>query len=47
MKDEFKGEIISEFVGLKSKMNSLVATDVEKLKRQKELRKLGNSGERQ
>ena len=35
MKDEFKGEKISEFVGLKSKMNSLVATDSEKLKKTK------------
>ena len=47
MKDEFKWNIISEFVGLKSKLNSLVATDGEKLKRQKEFRKLVNSGERQ
>ena len=27
MTDEFKGEIISEFVGLKSKMYSLVSVD--------------------
>ena len=27
MKDEFKGEIISEFVGLKSKMYSLIDVD--------------------
>ena len=27
MKDEFKGKIISEFVGLKSKMHSLISVD--------------------
>ena len=27
MKDEFKGKIISDFVGLKSKMYSLISTD--------------------
>ena len=36
MKDEFKGDIINEFVGLKSKMYSLVAADEEKIKIQKE-----------
>ena len=27
MKDEFKGRVISDFVGLKSKMNSLTSVD--------------------
>ena len=27
MKDEFRGKIISEFVGLKSKMHSLISVD--------------------
>ena len=31
MKDEFKGEIISEFVGLKSKMYSLITVKDEKV----------------
>ena len=34
MKDEFKGKIISEFVGLKSKMHSLLYM-VKKMKKQK------------
>ena len=33
MKDEFKGEIISEFVGLKSKMYSLITADGEEVKK--------------
>ena len=38
MKDEFKGRIISEFVGLKSKMYSLISVDnkeIAKAKRSK------------
>ena len=31
MKDEFKGRIISEFVGLKSKMYSLISVDDEEV----------------
>ena len=37
IKDKFKGEIITKFVGLKSKMNSLIAVDGEEVqKKQKE-----------
>ena len=39
MKDEFKGEITDEFVGLKSKMYSLVAADGEKIKKKKRVNK--------
>ena len=35
MKNEFKGKIISEFVGLKSKMHSLVGVDGEENKKAK------------
>ena len=34
MIDEFKGKIISEFVGLKSKMHSLVFVNNEEIKKQ-------------
>ena len=40
MEDEFKGKIISEFVGLKSKMYSLVDVNVKKMKKQKKSLKL-------
>ena len=33
MEDEFKGKIISEFVGLKSKKYSLLAVDGEEVKK--------------
>ena len=39
MKDEFKGEIISEFVGLKSKMYSLISVDDEEVIKAKRLNK--------
>ena len=35
MTEEFKGEIISEFVGLKSKMYSLVSVDGKENKKSK------------
>ena len=35
MKDEFKGKIISQFVGLTPKMYSLVAVDNEEVKKAK------------
>ena len=39
MKDEFKGKIISEFIGLKSKMYSLVAVNNEETKNAKGVNK--------
>ena len=39
MKDEFKGKIISEFVGLKSKMYSLINVDDEEVKKAKGVNK--------
>ena len=39
MKDEFKGKIISEFVGFKSKMYSLIAVDSEEVKKAKGVNK--------
>ena len=39
MKDEFKGRIISEFVGLKSKMYSLIGADDEEVTKAKEVNK--------
>ena len=39
MKDEFKGKIISEFVGLKSKMHSLTDVDNEENKKAKGVNK--------
>ena len=39
MKDEFKGKIISEFVGLKSNMYSLVSVDNEENKKAKGVNK--------
>ena len=40
MKDEFKGSIISEFGGLKSKMYSLIAADAEEVKKAKGVNKI-------
>ena len=37
MNDEFKGEIISEFVRLKSQMYSLIVIDCEKVKKTKKV----------
>ena len=39
MKNEFKGKIISEFVGSKTKMNSLVNVDGEENKKAKGVNK--------
>ena len=39
MKNEFKGKIVSEFVGLKSKMYSLVSVDGEEIKKVKGVNK--------
>ena len=39
MKDEFKGKIISAFVGLKSKMYSLISVDNEKVTKAKGVNK--------
>ena len=40
MKDEFKGKIISEFVGLKSKIYSLIAVDNEENKKVRGVKKM-------
>ena len=39
IKDEFKGKIITKFVGLKSKMYSLIAVDGEEVKKAKRVNK--------
>ena len=39
MKDEFKGKIISEFVGLKSKMYSLISVDDKEVSKAKGVNK--------
>ena len=39
MKDEFKGKIISEFTGLKSKMYSLIDVNSEEVKKAKGVNK--------
>ena len=39
MKDEFKGRVINEFIGLKSKMYSLISVDNEEVTRAKGINK--------
>ena len=39
MKDEFKGQIISKFIGLKSKMYSLISVDNEEVNKAKGVNK--------